>query len=312
MRHVAHINESYHTYQWGMSHIWMSHMSHTWIGMSHIWMSHATHMNEVSSVSDIWTHATLDSFIWVHMSRWTHWHSYLFICPTLSMTYYDMNSYEWVQYDIWTHMNESNVAHMNGHVAHVDESRRRQRAAYEWVMSYIWRRVTHMKESCRTYEWACRTRGWVTSQTKCSLWMSHVIRMTSCHKYGGVVSHIWISMSHTWMSHVAVTETTRSQERTNEMRDSDQHTAAVVIIDQRKSQRLFVRELRLQRQTKCSQARTNELCGKQKKVLGYLTASHSGKKERTNERKKVIHDLVDNVQSMNESCHTYKYVTSHI
>jgi len=52
--------QAYHTYEWVMSHIWMSHVTHgmshvthidaschtyEWV-MSHIWMSHITHMNE--------------------------------------------------------------------------------------------------------------------------------------------------------------------------------------------------------------------------------------------------------------------------
>jgi len=44
MSHVAHMNESCHTYEWVMSHIWMSHVTHMneschiyeWV-MSHIW-----------------------------------------------------------------------------------------------------------------------------------------------------------------------------------------------------------------------------------------------------------------------------------
>jgi len=44
MSHVAHMNESCHTYEWAMSHIWMSHVTHMnepchtyeW-AMSHIW-----------------------------------------------------------------------------------------------------------------------------------------------------------------------------------------------------------------------------------------------------------------------------------
>ena len=58
------MNEPYHTYEWVMSHIWMSHVTrmnesrHTYERwnmiqikayervMSHIWMSHVTHMNE--------------------------------------------------------------------------------------------------------------------------------------------------------------------------------------------------------------------------------------------------------------------------
>ena len=46
-------NESCHTYEWVMSHIWMSHVTHTnesrhtyeWV-MSHIWKSLVTHLNE--------------------------------------------------------------------------------------------------------------------------------------------------------------------------------------------------------------------------------------------------------------------------
>jgi len=65
--------------------------------------------------------------------------------------------------------------------------------------------VTHMDESCHTY-------GWVMSH----IWMSHVTHMDeSCHTYRWVKSHIWMShvtrideschiygwvMSHIWMS----------------------------------------------------------------------------------------------------------------
>jgi len=55
---------------------------------------------------------------------------------------------------------------------------------HAWVMSHIWMsHVTHMSESCHTYEW-------VTSH----IWMSHVTHMNeSCHTYEWVMSHIWIS-----------------------------------------------------------------------------------------------------------------------
>ena len=51
--HITQMNESCHTYEWIMSHIWMSHVTHMneschtyeWV-MSHIWMSHVTDMNE--------------------------------------------------------------------------------------------------------------------------------------------------------------------------------------------------------------------------------------------------------------------------
>jgi len=51
--HVTHVDESCHTYEWVISHIRMSHVTHIneschtyeWV-MSHIWMSHVKHMNE--------------------------------------------------------------------------------------------------------------------------------------------------------------------------------------------------------------------------------------------------------------------------
>jgi len=53
MSHVAHMNESCHTYEWVMSHIWTSHVTHmneschTYACvMSHIWTSHVTYMHE--------------------------------------------------------------------------------------------------------------------------------------------------------------------------------------------------------------------------------------------------------------------------
>jgi len=53
MNHVTHMNESCLTYEWVMSHIWMSHVTHMnesrltyeWV-TSHIWMRHVSHMNE--------------------------------------------------------------------------------------------------------------------------------------------------------------------------------------------------------------------------------------------------------------------------
>ena len=66
MSHVTHMNESWHTYEWVMSHIWTSHVTNSACGlnhsivvvtplhshhtyervMSHIWTFHVTHMNE--------------------------------------------------------------------------------------------------------------------------------------------------------------------------------------------------------------------------------------------------------------------------
>ena len=47
MSHVTHTNESCRTYEWVMSHIWLieSYCTYEWV-MSHTWMSHIAHMNE--------------------------------------------------------------------------------------------------------------------------------------------------------------------------------------------------------------------------------------------------------------------------
>jgi len=72
MSHVAHMNESCHTYEWVMSHIWMSHAAHMneschtyeWV-MPHIWLSHVTHMTESCR-----TYEWVMSHVW--MSHVTH------------------------------------------------------------------------------------------------------------------------------------------------------------------------------------------------------------------------------------------------
>ena len=69
MSHVTHMNESCHTHEWVMSHIWMSHVTHMneschtheWV-MSHTWMSHVTHINESCH-----THEWVMSHTWMNM-----------------------------------------------------------------------------------------------------------------------------------------------------------------------------------------------------------------------------------------------------
>ena len=45
MSHVTHMNESFHTYEWTMSHIWISHVTHM-TESCHTCMNYVTHMNE--------------------------------------------------------------------------------------------------------------------------------------------------------------------------------------------------------------------------------------------------------------------------
>ena len=90
------MNESCHTYEQVMSHIWMSHVTHLYESchtyervLSHIWMSHVTHMNESCHtckwvMSHIWTsHGTLMN---------ESWHTYMNEAR---------HTYEWVTSHIW-------------------------------------------------------------------------------------------------------------------------------------------------------------------------------------------------------------------
>jgi len=115
MRRVTHINESYHTYSWLMSRVWMSHVTHTlgtrWqCHVQNVWMSHVAHRNESCHT---WT------------SRVTHMNESCHTC-------------EWVMSHIWM----SHVTHMNvscrimsqvwmSHVTNMSESCH----TCEWVMS---------------------------------------------------------------------------------------------------------------------------------------------------------------------------------
>jgi len=110
------MNEPCHTYEWAMSHIWMSHVTHMnescrtyeW-AMSHIWMSHVTHTNEPCRTYEwVMSH--------IRMSHVTHMNE-------------SCHTYEWVMSHIW--------------MSHV---------RYEWVTSHIsTSHVTHMNESCRIW-----------------------------------------------------------------------------------------------------------------------------------------------------------------
>ena len=75
MSHVAHIDESCHTYVWVMSHICMSHVTHMKEScrtyervLLHISTSHVAHINESCH-----TYEWVMSHIW--MSQGTHQHS---------------------------------------------------------------------------------------------------------------------------------------------------------------------------------------------------------------------------------------------
>jgi len=126
--HVTHMKESCHTYEWVMSHIWMSHVSH-------IWMSHVTHMSEsrdtyeyvlchiwMCHVSHIWM--CHESRIWIcHVSHaCATWHNsvpprrWLAWCPSRAIVPYDTASrifgFVHTYLNEFSHIWTSHVLHM--------------------------------------------------------------------------------------------------------------------------------------------------------------------------------------------------------
>jgi len=63
---VAHMNESCHTYEWDMLHIWMRH-----VAQGHIWMSHMLHtrMRHVAHVNE-----PCRTYEWVMLHIWMRHH----------------------------------------------------------------------------------------------------------------------------------------------------------------------------------------------------------------------------------------------
>ena len=174
------MNESCPTYEWVMSHIWMSHVTRmnescdsatasSALGnegvMSHTWKSHDTHVVKSSS-----THKWVRSHAWMSHIIVQRIHPLLFpACvhePVTPWQSCHMNeschTYEWVISHIWmshiTHMNES--YHTNESVMicfngfffsysqRVCMNESRHESHVTWTSH-----ISHMNESCRTNEW---------------------------------------------------------------------------------------------------------------------------------------------------------------
>jgi len=175
MSHVTHMNESCHTYEWVMSHVWMGHVTHMteschtyeWV-MSHIWMSHVTRMNESCRAYE-W----VMSHIW--MSHVTHMTE---SCQT----------YEWVM----SHKRRSHVTHMKTHTNSM---------RYAKVMRVS--HVTHTNESCHTHD-----------RVMSNIWTSHVTHeCVMSHKWKHPLRvPCAVSKSCGWvMSHIRIGHVTRMQ-----------------------------------------------------------------------------------------------------
>jgi len=167
------LNESCHACEWVMWHMIFAasthdfcsvnkrsptlHICHTyeWV-MSCVWMSHVTHMKSASSTHDVplFTYATYMNESG-HACKWVMWHIWFLLRQ---------------------HINSAASTHdvpLFTYVTHLNESCR----AYEWVMSHTWillhqlrphtmshsthishkwmSHVARMNESCHTYKFCC-------------------------------------------------------------------------------------------------------------------------------------------------------------
>jgi len=113
---------SCHTYEWVMSHIWMSHVTHM-NESCHIWMSHVTHMNE-----------SRHAYEWAmsHMNQSCH--TYEWVMSHIWMSHV---TYEWVISHTWM----SHISALKKNSCHTDawvmSCMNETRYKWEWVMSRI-------------------------------------------------------------------------------------------------------------------------------------------------------------------------------
>jgi len=174
LRHVTHMNESYHTYDIVMPHMWkgdrmrivsrwvMSRIIRDEWVMSLVWIRHVAHINESC-------HARK----WVMSHVWKGgWNAHSLqneSCHASSVVNESCHSYEWGMPLLWmchvTRMYES-CHTCTGVKSHI-------------CMSH----VTHMNKSCHWYECAMPYAR-----------MSHAARThETCPTYERVVSHMWMS-----------------------------------------------------------------------------------------------------------------------
>jgi len=206
MRLVAHMDESHHTCEWVMSHIWMSHVTRMkemcqkeWV-MSHIGMSHVTHMNELCR-----TYEWVMSHIWT--SHVTHKNEPYFTHERESChTYESVTSHIRIRY--FTKKNQScyvekwSISHTKiRHVTHINASCHRRwengLCEFEWVIWLIEMTHSYLIRGLRAFEWVMSQMAhWDYS------FISHTYdRVTSQVVLRHVTQRKWV-MSHRGMRHV--------------------------------------------------------------------------------------------------------------
>ena len=203
MSHVTHINESCHTYEWVMSHIWMSQVTHMneschtyeWV-MSRIGMSHVTRINhtEVCVISQIWMSHGMG--VMPREPQWgmnhvTHMHetchtSESWVMPHKWVSRVIMGEPWWGPLQLlsihFTHMGKS---------CHMYWPQVTKFEAISHIRVYSRDTCQNMNESCHIYE-LCHTNECVMShiQIGATVWLLRFVCVT-WHLY--IHMYIWIS-----------------------------------------------------------------------------------------------------------------------
>ena len=197
MSHGTHMNESWHTYEWVMAHIWMSgttHMNgscHTCkCAMAHIRMNHGTHTNESWHTYE-WVMAHLDAhktavILIRHVDQ-----PLCFLDPRIPHHL----AHIWMSHECVVCMNESWITYEFGRVMdHI------LRTSHGWHMNVSRVQTSHgshmsADESWITYECLFSIHGfkpnWITYE--CGRVIGHI---WMCHVCERVMDHIWTRTSH--------------------------------------------------------------------------------------------------------------------
>ena len=219
------MNESFHTFEWVISHIWMGHGARM-NESCHVWMRKISRMNEsyewYSYESYLIWYSYESYLIWVichfhisHMNdisyEWVKCHSH--------MSHMSDISYEWViwEYLVWmSHMRISHMSHMSHishewviwviHVTHEWESyliwkfdQHESGHKFEWVLSHIWTSlVIHLNKPCHTNQ-----KKHSVNEVPEYLRVSYATYLNSLVTCLNKSRHIFeVVISHIWMSHV--------------------------------------------------------------------------------------------------------------
>jgi len=155
MSHVAHMDESCHTYEWVMSHTksvrwkksrWLSERKyeswHTYKCVaSHIWSRHVRHMNESCHTRGLRGGRHVDYLGAIWLLEWVMSHIYISHAPRMNGSCHTRG---WV------------ISHMTSLHAHVTRNE-------SFEMSH----VTSMNDSCHIHKWviSCMDESWMSHVT---------------------------------------------------------------------------------------------------------------------------------------------------